>query len=219
MKDHIVHHIQDQTFVLSRHKAVYWEQGATLLVTDLHLGKPLLNNKSAPSHSIAPHTLLEHDLLRLSDLIYDFKPQRLLLLGDLFHKTFTNAWHSVQIWRNQFEQMEIELVLGNHDILPAGVYQELNIKIIPRHRKEDIFLFTHRPVDSLISDHIVVCGHIHPAVTLLGKGHTELTLPCFYFGNHHCILPAFSDAVRTTEIQPNKGDAVYVVSKKSIIEV
>lgn len=219
MKDHIVHHIQDQTFVLSRHKAAYWEQGNTLLISDLHLGKLPLTSTSTPAHPSLSHTLLEPDLLRLSDLIYDFKPQRLLLLGDLFHKTFTSEWHYVQIWRNQFEQMEIELVLGNHDLLPAGVYQELNMKIIPRHRKEDIFLFSHRPVDSLISDRIVVCGHLHPAVTLIGKGDAEVTLPCFYFGNHHCILPAFSNAVRTTEIQPNRGDSVYVVTNKMILAV
>lgn len=206
MKDHILHHVLDQNFILSRHKVAYWEQGNTLLATDLHLGNTGQEG-------------IEHDLLRLSDSVYDFKPQRLLLLGDLFHKTFTGEWYYFQIWRKQFEQMEIELVLGNHDMLPAGVYQELNIKIIPRQRKEDIFLFSHKPVDSLISDHIVVCGHVHPAVTLLGKGHTEVTLPCFYFGNHHCILPAFSDAVRTSEILPSKGDAVYVVSNKSIIEV
>ncbi len=206
MKDHILHHIQDQNFILSRHKVAYWEQGNTLLVTDLHLGSNGPNG-------------IEHDLLRLSDSVYDFKPQRLLILGDLFHKTFTSEWYYFQIWRKQFEQMEIELVLGNHDVLPAGVYQELNIKIIPRHRKEDIFLFSHRPVDSLLSDHIVVCGHLHPTVTLVGKSQKEVTLPCFYFGNHHCILPAVSNTVRTTEIQPNRGDSVYVVTNKMILSV
>ena len=212
----ISHTIDGHTFHLSRNRVAFWENTKTLLVSDTHFGKTGHFQK----HGIpVPHALLEHDLLRLTDAMEEFEPERVLFLGDFFHSSFNDDISIVVAWRKRYETIPMELIMGNHDILPLTVYGTIGLELVPKAKVESIFTFQHYPSEELAPEGIIVCGHVHPSVVMVGKAKQKMKLPCFYIGNNHFILPAFGEFTGHAEIEPNKGDDVYVVTKKGILGV
>ena len=57
----------------------------------------------------------------------------------------------------------------------------------------------------------VLAGHLHPCVVLGGRAHQRLRLPCFHFGQHVGVLPAFGAFTGMHAIRPGPGEQVYVV--------
>src|ERR671921_286637 len=47
----------------------------------------------------------------------------------------------------------------------------------------------HEPVNS--TDGYGLAGHVHPGLTLVGRGLQRETLPCFIIGRNAALLPAF----------------------------
>lgn len=196
------HTFFDNKFVLSHLRGMYWEEANTLFIADTHLGK-----KDSPES-------MAIDLLRLTDLVNEFKAERLVILGDLFHNSYTGDWEVFRIWRNQFSHMKIQLIQGNHDIFPLQSYSNLDIELIPDYLEEAPFIFTHKPATGDVpSGTAIICGHVHPSVEINGE---TKKLPCFYFGASHSILPAFSEDTGTASIHPKKIDAIYALSDKDI---
>lgn len=177
--------------VFSQEKVLFWEDTATLIIADVHLGA-----KGMP---------VEDDLLRLSDIIFIFAPQRVLILGDLFDKQ-NNDFIAFAQWRKQFSQVQIELIAGKHDTLSRTVYHSLGIEVFESEKEEAGLLYSHTPMSSIDTE-VVVCGHIHPSV----QG-----LPCFYIGNRHIILPSFNEHVHTTPLTTKAGDILYLVSSNGL---
>lgn len=96
-------------------------------------------------------------------------------------------------WRTNYRQLEVNLVIGNHDILNKQNYHAGIINVFKK-LSLDPFLLTHNVdlfKDPATSDNYIICGHIHPAVKLKGNGRQSMKLPCFYFGKDYGILPAF----------------------------
>lgn len=199
------HSLLGQNLVLSHLRGIYWEEEKTLLIADLHLGIPI------------PGSIIENDLLRLSDLIHQFNPERLIILGDLFHNTYNGDREFFRNWRDQFRTMKITLIQGNHDILPQEQYFDLDIELIPEYLEIGPFCFTHKPAVGKVPEKIwVVCGHVHPSVELTGKTKQAIKLPCFYLGASHLILPSFSETTASSKINPKEVDAIYALSEKGI---
>ena len=70
-------------------KAIYWHDTQTLIVSDLHLGKASHFRK----HGLPiPMESGIDDLQQLGLLLDIYKPQRLLILGDLFHSDYNQEW-------------------------------------------------------------------------------------------------------------------------------
>ena len=63
----------------------------------------------------------------------------------------------------------------------------------------------------------VFSGHVHPGITLKGKGKQALHFPCFYFTSHHGILPAFSRFTGTYPVAPQKNEKVFAVVEREIV--
>lgn len=55
-------------------------------------------------------------------------------------------------------------------------------------------------------------GHLHPGITLSGKGRQRLRLPCFWFGAQTGILPAFGAFTGLADIQPRQGDQIFATT-------
>lgn len=208
------HTLHGQKLILSHLRGMYWENEKTLLVADSHLGKVGHFQKAGIP---VPPAVLEQDLLRLSDLITEFTPKRLVILGDLFHSTYNSDWEFFRVWREQFRTTKMVLIQGNHDILPSEQYCNLDIELIPDYLSEGPFYFSHKPATAEVpGDVAVICGHVHPAVELKGAAKQSMRLPCFYFGASHVILPAFSEFTGMATIHPNKVDAIYALTDKGI---
>lgn len=203
--------IKEHSFYLSTCKTIYWENKKTLLISDLHLGKAehFINNFIPLPYNI------EKDLNRFRDAVNEFNVSRILILGDLFHAKTT-------VDKELFKQFllslnkKVTLILGNHDILDVNTYKELGINKVYKSLTEDMFLFTHKPVES---DLINIHGHIHPGIILRGIANQKLKLPCFYFTEKYLCLPAFGGLTGKHTIIPSKNTKVYIVTDKLVKKV
>lgn len=208
----------DQHFLLLPEKAIYWQQQNALIAADVHLGKSGHFRKAG----IAIHqNIAQEDLAVLSDLIAQYKPDKLIFLGDLFHSALNTDWDWFAMWREQFPKLEIILVKGNHDIINDSHYHKLNIAT-PMEYSLGPFLMLHHPLPPTKlanATGYVLCGHIHPGVRLHGKGRKALTLPCFTFGDRQAILPSFGKFTGKVAIKHQENDHVFGVLDNKVIKV
>ncbi len=209
--------LQGQHWQLHPYKAAYWEERQTLLVSDLHLGKAAHFRRGGIA---APAAVEDANTDRLVSLLLHFRPERVLLLGDLFHSDYNAAWEDWRDLVRQFAGVSFELVPGNHDILPVSYYQEAGMKLLPLQYQEGPFLFTHEPCETELSEtHYNIAGHIHPGVRLRGAGRQYLRLPCFHFGQTLGLLPAFGAFTGLATVPVEAQDQVYGVTAEAVIEL
>ena len=206
----------DQTLLLLPEKAILWQEEKALILADIHLGKVGHFRKAGIG---IPKQMEQDDLALISDLIYEYKPSKIIFLGDLFHSDMNNDWGWLVLWRSLFKDIDMILVLGNHDILNTNFYKDLNLEL-HNTLKLGPFLFSHEPLypkKIIETEAYVICGHIHPGVTLKGSGRQVLTLPCFHFGEKQAIIPAFGKFTGKVCVKNVRGDKVFAVVKNKVI--
>ncbi|MBS7565928.1 ligase-associated DNA damage response endonuclease PdeM [Mucilaginibacter sp. Bleaf8] len=207
-----------QELLLLPEKAIYWQQQKALIVADVHLGKVGHFRKSGFA---VPAQLAGDDLVCLTRLIDKCHPEKIWFLGDLFHSDMNADWDAFAAWRRQYDHIQMQLIVGNHDIIDEKHYHELDIST---HDELQVgpFLMLHHPqnCDSLNQhNQYVFCGHIHPGVKLVGRGRQSVTLPCFAFGERQVILPSFGKFTGQVSVRHERTDKVFGVLKDRVIEV
>jgi len=84
------------------------------------------------------------------------------------------------------------------------------------------FLMLHHPQNDEALDKAagyVLCGHIHPGVSLSGKARQHITLPCFAFGSRQAILPSFGKFTGRVAIRSQKTDRIFAVAPNKVIAI
>jgi DNA ligase-associated metallophosphoesterase len=212
--------IKDQNLYLSSDRSIYWEQERALVVSDLHIGKTGHFRKAGIA---VPQSVFKEDLQRLVALIQYFKPAKLIVVGDMFHSTANKELELFSRWRSDFEELDIKLVKGNHDILNKNWYAQSGIELFDSSLKISGFCFQHDPgecgKDDDTKNHYVFSGHIHPGITINGVGKQSLKFPCFYFTHTYCILPAFSRFTGTVSVKPKEEDVAFAIVNNSILRI
>jgi uncharacterized protein len=208
----------NQDLLLLPQKAIYWKQEQALIAADVHLGKVGHFRKAGIA---VPRDMEQNDLAVLSDIIDEYKPKKIIFLGDFFHSDMNADWDWFILWRNQFPNLEIILIRGNHDIIDDKYYTRLNIGL---HDKLLIgpFLMLHHPLtdeELQTAEGYPFCGHIHPGISLTGKGRQHITLPCFTFGAGQGILPSFGRFTGRVAIRSAKKDRIFAVLKDKVIAI
>ncbi|MFN2440245.1 MAG: ligase-associated DNA damage response endonuclease PdeM [Chitinophagaceae bacterium] len=209
------HKIFNQTFWLSAHRSVFWEEEKALILSDLHLGKTGHFRKAGIP---VPQAVLKEDMQRLLDLLHYFKPTQLIVVGDFFHSAANMELEFFKRWRTDFEHLSIKLVRGNHDILKNDWYKAANVEVIEDKLWMEDICFTHNRCEDITSAY-TFCGHIHPGVEVNGLGKQTLRFPCFFLAPDHCILPAFGKFTGLTSVHPKQGDVVYAIVENSLIRI
>jgi len=208
----------NQNLLLLCRKAIYWEEQKALICADVHLGKGGHFRKAGIA---IPLSLAQDDLAILSDLIREYQPKKLIFLGDLFHSDMNADWEWFTLWRAQFPNLEIILIRGNHDVIHDKYYQQLNIGLYDELLMAP-FLMLHHPLDAVKLEQAagyVLCGHIHPGVTLHGRGRQSLTLPCFFFSEKQAILPSFGKFTGRMSLQHQPADKLFAVLPDKVMAV
>ena len=201
----------NQDLLLLPQKAIYWQQEKALIAADVHLGKVGHFRKAGIA---VPRDMEQNDLGVLSDLIFEHKAEKLIFLGDFFHSDMNADWDWFILWRSQFPKLEIILIRGNHDIIDDENYRRLNI-ILYDELLIGPFLMLHHPLtDEGLQNAkgYSLCGHIHPGISLVGRGRQHITLPCFAFGARQGILPSFGKFTGRVAIRSNKTDRIFAVA-------
>ena len=208
----------NQDLLLLPQKAIYWQQEKALIAADVHLGKVGHFRKSGIA---VPLNMEQNELGTLSDLIFQYKPQKLILLGDFFHSDMNSDWDWFVLWRSQFPKLEIILVKGNHDIIDFENYRQQDILIVDELRTGP-FLMLHHPLMGLElaeASGYILCGHIHPGISLSGRARQHLTLPCFAFGDKQGILPSFGTFTGRIAIRSSKTDRIFAIANDKVVAI
>ncbi len=207
-----------QQLCLIPDRAIWWADQQMLLLADVHLGKAGHFRKAG----IPIPTQVHHaDLQAITNLINQYQPQSLTILGDLFHSNINSDWHIFEAWLSDYPLLEINLVKGNHDVIPDIFFTRNNIKIYPETWEIAPFVFSHIPliISDIKPDLYNLCGHLHPAVLLRGKGRQSLRLPCFYFGEKQGYLPAFGNFTGVATIPVKEKDSIFVIVEGKVLKV
>lgn len=209
--------LQGQKLLLDPERAVFWQEKKVLIVTDPHFGKAqVLRENGIP----VPEGTTAGDLGRLSGLLDRFHPHRLIVLGDLTHGRVDNPealdGHFKQ-WRRRYKDIKISLVTGNHDRHSGRPPTHMQIDQVAAELLMTPFRFTHRPNCAGLS--YTMAGHLHPAVTLTGKGRQKETLPCFWIGSCAAVLPAFGTFTGNHIIRAQPGHRIFVIAGQRVFEV
>ncbi|MFK7932224.1 MAG: ligase-associated DNA damage response endonuclease PdeM, partial [Saprospiraceae bacterium] len=183
---------------------------------DLHLGKAAHFRKNGLA---APAVILQKNLENLQVLIDTFAPQRLLFLGDLFHSTVNHVWQRFVEFMRAYQDVQFDLVQGNHDILPPELYAEAQLRVYTEPLVIESFVFSHYPLEEVPAGLYNFYGHIHPGVKLQGYGKQSLRLPCFHFGATQAVLPAFGAFTGLAMMSVVKGDRVFVIAEGQVLSV
>jgi len=191
--------IKEHLFTLSSHKTIYWQNKKTLLISDLHLGK-----------GVNAEVTFYEKLIEFENAINEFNINRIIILGDLFD---AKSRVDVTPIKYLFSKLNIEiiLVLGNHDILGLNTYKELGINIVVDEFKEDMFLFTHKPVKV---NEVNIHGHLHPATI-----YKNVKFPCFSFETNSIGLPAFGGIQCKNILLPGSIRKIYLLQEDSVRQI
>lgn len=210
-----------QHFWLSSERAIFWEDEKALILSDCHFGKTGHFRKSGIA---LPQDIFLEDLQRFFNLLQFYKPGYVIIVGDLFHSKSNKEHLLFAKWRNDFLQMPVLLVKGNHDILQEDWYKQINIKVYAGELlKINEFAFIHDAgdIENLPQEkgNYFFTGHLHPGISIKGKGRQSFTCPCFYFNQKFAVLPAFSKFSGLALVKKKKTDHVFAIANNELIKV
>ena len=200
---------QDQTLVLTADRAVFWVEQRLLFLADVHFGKAMSFRRAGIA---VPSGQTEHDLARMRALVMRFKPDKLLILGDLMHckPAALEPWISaLSEFKAAFAPMACQIIAGNHDrhrnnALPDWDWLINSLDIYP-------FRFTHEP--STKAGFYSFAGHVHPCISLRMAG-GNLRLPAYCFAEQQALIPSFGSFTGGFTVSQRDYSRVFVVSDR-----
>ncbi|MCD6537610.1 metallophosphoesterase [Candidatus Bathyarchaeota archaeon] len=141
----------------------------TLVISDLHIGWEI----SLAGEGIYIPSQTKRLLMRLKEIIFSERPDRLIILGDVKHtiaKIEAEEWRDVpDFFENVLSMISrVQIVPGNHDgeieaLLPDGVELLPSRGIIIG----DVGVFHGHtwPLREMLNCRTLVIGHVHPVIT------------------------------------------------------
>ena len=207
--------LNGEEILLLPERALFWEKEKCLFLSDLHLGKSGHFRK----HGIAVSPqILYRDLDLLAGLINRYHPERVMILGDLFHSTYNAEWEVVGDFFSEIP-LSFELVPGNHDILHKEHYLDCGLRLREEGHQVGPFRLYHEPEHIDQNKGFALAGHIHPGIRMQGGGRQSLRFPCFHFTEAYGILPAFGQFTGLVIVYPKPSDEVYAIVESDVIKV
>ena len=194
-------------------RALLLPKTSELLICDIHLGKgeyfqkkgiPLTNNSD------------EENLLRIKNIVKKYNPNKLIILGDLFHSKYSiseSLKSKVELLATTLN-IKIELIVGNHDL---GCKVK-NISFLDFKISNNLIL-SHEPIDNFEDNFLNICGHYHPKV-YLKNSKDKLSFRCFALDEKENIfyLPAFGDLTGGFPCK-NSFKKWAIISEKQIVPI
>ena len=186
---------------LDARRALWLAEARALAVADLHLGYAWAHRHTG---QLMPITVPDDTAERLSALQQEYRPEQIVLLGDIVHRAVPVAPikdELLGLLRCFADKVKLTMVVGNHDRdLERLVGESAQFA---QHLKIANCILLHGDRDSTVAvagairqaernrDWIIM-GHEHPSVTLSDGVATWEKYPCFLICDRLIVLPAFS---------------------------
>ncbi|MBO3097948.1 ligase-associated DNA damage response endonuclease PdeM [Gelidibacter pelagius] len=207
--------IQNEVLTLTNQRALFWGLQKTLVISDLHIGKTAHFRKAGIP---IPSAILDNDLKKLQGLINYFQPEIVLVVGDLFHAEQNTDSDQFRDFIEANQNINFELIKGNHDRLKNSFYESLGISVYKTHKDVAAFRFVHDE-QHCGKDIFCISGHTHPGVLIRGRGKVSIKLPCYELSEHRLILPAFSEFTGLNTKRTVASAICYGFTEKSVFEI
>ena len=211
---------RDETLILDHRRCVFWPSQKILLLADVHLGKEAVFQRRGMA---IPDGIAEKNLSLIEQLLREYRPSQLLVLGDLVHALPSARENWIDHLGNllaDFASTNFTVVSGNHDKpgtanrLPDSICWTSALELPP-------FRFRHEPAQTPSdSDKLyTVCGHLHPCFTLRLRKGPSIRMPVFWVGSQQMVLPAFGEFTGMHVIRPARHDQYFGVGPDGIVEL
>jgi DNA ligase-associated metallophosphoesterase len=188
--------------------AIFHKRQGWLAVADLHYGYELSQRAAGNLFPLWGMQSIEE---RLLELLRDYSPSHLILLGDLVHDRAAKDELLSLVTRLR-ESCEVLLIAGNHD-------RRLDDVDLVESWQSEGFYFHHGHCETEQRDVIQVIGHHHPAATIRDGAGLHLKLPAFVQEENCWIMPAFSPWAAGTSWTATESSRVWLCSPQRILRV
>lgn len=183
------------------HKTELW-----LVVADLHYGYELSQRAAG---RLVPMWGMASIVERLTELVNEYEPARLIILGDLVHD-HAAAREAAEFLRDLATHCEVVVIAGNHDRQIGS-----HVKMVESVRT-DRFRFHHGHCAAEASDRIQIIGHHHPAAVVTDGAGLRLKCPAFVQQTSCWIMPAFSPWAGGTRWIPDESSRLWLCSEDRV---
>lgn len=211
----MTHTVAGEQLVLLPDRAVWLPERRMVIVADLHWGKAAAFRAAFVP---IPTGTTASDLSRLTRVLHDTDATSLVVLGDLLHARagrHVDTLAEIGAWRDSHEAIEMTLVRGNHDAHAGDPPASLRITCVDAPFAIGPFIGVHEPQEH--PDGYVLAGHLHPCVSVRGRGRQHARLTAFVFGPRGGVLPAFSSFTGTGMYERSEQDTLFVIADRDVI--
>lgn len=202
-------HINGAKLIADISGALYWPAAAALIVADLHFEKG--SAYAARGVALPPYDTAA-TLARLETVITQYRPERLISLGDSFHD---------DLWGERMGEetreallallagLDVLWVTGNHDPTPQKGLPGLAAETF--HLSHDgALVMRHKPVSRHDAAFELgeLAGHLHPCGRIRQRGRS-LRRRCFIADTTRAILPAFGALTGSLNVRDAAFDDLF----------
>ena len=198
-------------------RGVFFPACNTLIVADIHVGKGTAFRQAGLPIPVGSSL---KDLQRIERLLQQTRAERLVILGDFLHAATSRqpeTLDTVHRWRQANGHIRMMLIRGNHDRYAGRIPAEWNIAEVEEPFDEGCgVLFSHEPRDN--GGAPVLCGHVHPVVSVRDFDRSAIRVPCFWFDGRGCgVLPAFGSLTGGYNVGMREGERVFLAMGEKVI--
>lgn len=192
--------------LLDARLALFHERERWLALADLHFGFELSQRNAG---RLVPFWGMESSRTRLEHLLEDYRPDRLIIIGDLVHDAAA-VGPLCRLLAEIEKRCEVVAIAGNHD---RGLRRHL--ALVDSYTSGD-FEFHHGHCETPADERIHIIGHFHPAAALRDGAGLHLKFPAFVREERCWILPAFSPWSSGTIWEADEQTRVWICSPRRV---
>lgn len=202
--------------VLDGRLALFHERQRWLAMADIHFGFELSQRAAGNLFPLWGMRTIED---RFLELLGDYRPKHLVLLGDLVHDRAGAQGFAGLIERLR-EKCEVILISGNHDrkAWKLGASPTSERKLVESWAHDE-FYFHHGDCVTERPGCVQIIGHHHPAGVLRDGAGLRLKLPAFVQQQNCWILPAFSPWAGGVAWPNEEQGRIWLCSPERVLEV
>jgi len=189
--------------------ALFHQRERWLAVADLHFGYELSQRAAG---WLVPLWGMTSIAERLLQLIGEYHPTRLIVLGDLVHDQ-TAAAEALELLRRIRKVCEPIVVAGNHDRKLRGAIEMVE------SWETGQFHFHHGHCLVEPGGRIQIIGHHHPAETITDGAGLRLKCPAFVQQASCWIMPAFSPWAGGTKWTGENPDRIWLCTPERVFRL
>lgn len=196
-----------ENVLLDGRLALFHQTQRWLSVADLHYGYELSQRAAG---RLVPMWGMAAIGQRLKELIDDYGPSHLVLLGDLVHDRAAGD-EAGKLLAQLAQHCELIVIAGNHDRQLAGAIDFVDAW------QTDGFHFHHGHCAAESPGAVQIIGHHHPAATISDGAGLRLKRPAFVQQTTCWIMPAFSPWASGTSWRRDSSSRVWLCTPERVL--